>query len=49
MSNKFPIKKYSSSKKFFLEYRNNIQKSLLNVDLHKIEMAADIIEKNKKK
>jgi len=45
MSNNFPIKKYFSLKNFFLEYRNNIQKSLLNVDLNKIEMAAEIIEK----
>ena len=49
MSNNFPTKKYSSSKKFFLEYKNNIYKSLLNVDLNKIEMAAEIIEKKIKK
>ena len=49
MSNNFPIKKYFSLKNFFLEYRNNIQKSLLNVDLNKIEMAAEIIEKKIKK
>ena len=49
MSNNFPIKKYFSLKNFFFEYRNNIQKSLLNVDLNKIELAAEIIEKKIKK
>ncbi len=49
MSNNFPIKKYSSLKKFFNDYRKKIELKLMEVNVSKIEEAAKIIEKKIKK
>jgi phosphoheptose isomerase len=43
--NNFPIKKYKSIDKFFLDYSANLNQVLNRIDLDKIIKAAELIEK----
>ena len=43
--NNFPIKKYKSIDKFFLDYSTNLNQVLNRIDLDKIIKAAELIEK----